>query len=89
MKAFELQQRNITIAGKSTTLRLENCYWVLLEEVAKNNEISWQEQCLRILQRKPSSYTSRAGFLRAWCSILIYKQLQTALAELKQSQRKP
>lgn len=89
VKPFEIEQRNITIDGNQTTLRLERFYWIVLEEVAKHSEITWQKQCVKILKRKPPSYRSRAGFLRVWSSLLIYQRRQKAFEQLEKQPQNP
>lgn len=40
--------RNVTINGRRTTLRMEKAYWLLIEEICAREEVTISELCQQI-----------------------------------------
>lgn len=75
--ASSLVSRNVTVAGKRTSVRLEPEMWRALEEICRRESTSINAFCTEVGRKnRPSSFTSA---LRA--EIVLYFQRALSLCE--------
>jgi len=73
--ASTLVNRNVTIGGRRTSLRLEPAMWDALEEICRREEMSQHELCARIDERR------RASSLTAAIRVFIVNYFRAAATE--------
>ncbi len=73
--ASTLVNRNVTIDGRRTSLRLEPAMWEALEEICRREEMSQHELCAMIDERR------RASSLTAATRVFIINYFRAAATE--------
>ncbi len=73
--ASTLVNRNVTIGGRRTSLRLEPAMWDALEEICRREEMSQHELCAKIDARR------RASSLTAATRVFVVNYFRAAATE--------
>ena len=81
---YELQTRRMRLNGQSTSIRLENSFWAILDEIAAGEGLTTPGFVSKLhgevleLRGEPQNFTS---LLRCTCLVWRDAQLDAALAE--------
>jgi len=72
----ELETRPIVLEGKSTSLRVELIYWVVIDEMARAAKLT-RDQFLAVLKaRQPDDCNSLASWVRVFVTCALRKRLR-------------
>ena len=75
---YESRVRSVRLHGMATSIRLENLFWNVLDEIARRDRLSVPQLCTRLhdeLMAERESIENFASFLRVCCGRYLALQL--------------
>ena len=75
---YESRVRSVRLHGQATSIRLENLFWDVLDEIARRDRLSVPQLCARLhdeLMAERASIENFASFLRVCCGRYLALQL--------------
>lgn len=79
---YQCRARSLRLHGVATSIRLENLFWRVLEEIARRDGLSVPALCTRLydeLLQERSEVENFASFLRVCCGRYLALQLAGAI----------
>ena len=81
---YTCRARSVRLHGVATSIRLENLFWQVLEEIAARDSMSVPQLCARLhdeLQAERGSVDNFASFLRVCCGRYLALQLSGGIPQ--------
>ena len=81
---YTCRARSVPLHGVATSIRLENLFWQVLEEIAARDSMSVPQLCARLhdeLQAERGSVDNFASFLRVCCGRYLALQLSGGIPQ--------
>jgi predicted DNA-binding ribbon-helix-helix protein len=81
---YESRARSVRLHGVATSIRLENLFWQVLEEIAQRDGMTVPQLCARLhdeLEYERGSVDNFASFLRVCCGRYLALQLSGGIPQ--------